>query len=86
MSFETSFYGFVNLVFFSELKALADFVRVSTHSVDQRVNLYLLLFCVKASSNAKAFEAFDPSFSIPRVSLNLVYLAKEFVLMPFRPQ
>ena len=41
MSFETSFYGFVNLVFFSELKALDDFVRVSTHIVDQRVNLYL---------------------------------------------
>ena len=41
MSFETLFYGFLNVVFFSKLKALEDFVRVSTHSVDQCVNLYL---------------------------------------------
>ena len=64
MSFETLFYGLVNLVFFSELKALEDFVCASTHSEDQRINLYLLLFCVKASSNAIAFEAFDPSFPL----------------------
>ena len=62
MSFETLFYGLVNLVFLSKLKALEDFVRFSTHSVDQCVNLYLLLFCFKASSNAIALEALDPSF------------------------
>ena len=66
MSFEKLFYCFVNLLFFSELKTLKDFVRVSTHSVDQRVNLYLRLFCVKTSSNAIAFEAFDPSLPFLR--------------------
>ena len=66
MCCETSFYGFVNLVFFSELKAPEDFVRVSAHSVDHYVYLYLVVLLVKASSNAIAFEAFDPLFPLLR--------------------
>ena len=85
MSFEKLFYCFVNLVFFSEFKALKDFVRVSTHGVAQRVNLYPRLFCVKTSSNKITFETFDPSFLFLGVSLNLVHLANEFVMIPFRP-
>ena len=84
MSLERLFYCFVNLVF-SEFKALEDFVCDSTYSVDRHVNLYLLLFCVKASSNAIAFKAFDLLFPFLGFTLNLVYPAKEFAMMPFRP-
>ena len=66
---ETSFYGLVDLITFGELKVSKDFVRVSTHSVDQRVYLHFLVFfieAVEASSIAIAFEAFDPSFPLLR--------------------
>ena len=52
------------LISFAELKAPQDFVRVSTHSVNQRVYLDFVVLFVEFRSYAVAFESFDPTLPL----------------------
>ena len=80
---KTSFYSLVDLIAFGKSKASKDFVRISTHSIDQHVYLHFLVFFFRGQQQWDSIQSIRSIVSTPPVSLNLIFLGEGFEMMPF---